>query len=186
MKKKGSPEPSFELYNEVTQQGINILLEIMGGRIHAESSIKIAGTLSGVTLLRDLFVGIERFPVGTRLTIPGMEDVISRMLEGKLKFCLKQLSINPDSGWNDPIPEEHNQSPFSTLEITDKFEMLFDTTYSKLGIEADWRAVTYGILGIQMIKQSEKILSPDIGKAILLNSMIEGSQSVPNDKSYVT
>jgi hypothetical protein len=92
-------------------------------------------------------------------------------------FC-QAAGIDPNSGWTDPVSDDH-QPHFSSTELNAKFEQQALAAYEQSSIPASFQSAAAGFAGIRIMQMGAQSLNPEIGKAVLINAIQAGAKTVP-------
>jgi hypothetical protein len=175
-------DPLFNLPRQQIQRIMELLFNCVVSSlndnrgVHLETAIAGTGAMGGLYLLRAARLPIDTLPVGQ----PVFSDAVNDSGPDLIGFASGVASMMGFSNntWDTPIPQDHE--PLRTVpELTKILEPAFYAIFHKEKIEESLFARFSIITGMDMLKQGEKILQPEVGKAILLRSIIAGSKTVP-------
>lgn len=156
-----------------------IIAGLSDGRgVHIETALTAAGALAGLAMLRNTDLDLSKMTPGEVVLYQGVDDQGPELIQELSAFC-DGFGFNPQTGWDTPVPEEH-QSLQSVLELNTRFEHEANAFYERFAVPLGARARVAAFTGVRMMKMASQVLNPEIGKAILLNAVVAGSKTVPN------
>ena len=154
--------------------------------VHLETAVTLAGSLAGVSILRSAVkeMGINlseliRTQPGAPVFIDKANDIGQEVSQMLIAIC-KPLKLDPNSGWTDPISEEHAPQRRPVHLVRD-FEAPFITFVDGKNLKPDLRPFVAALTGLKLIVMGINEINPDITKAILLSSMVASSKTVPSN-----
>ena len=144
-----------------------------------------AGSLAGVSILRsavksehiDLSNLIATKP-GSPVFIEKANEIGVELTDFMAAFC-KSMGIDPKSGWNHTVPEDH-QPLKPAVDLVREFEKPFVELMDTQKLRFELRPFAGGLSAIKLIKMGSKVLNPDIGKAIALTATVASSKTIPS------
>ena len=168
---KGETDAAIDLA-EVIYEGLKT-----GKGVHIETAITAAASLGGFALLRSTGINFSGINPGEPVLVQGLDEKGKEVLAAMSGTCTIH-NINPETGWTNEVPEQ-NTSQKSSLELIAQFERPFRLICENKGLAIDKWASVAGICAAKMIKQGERVLDPEIGKAIALKALVFSSKSAP-------
>lgn len=145
--------------------------------VHLETAIAGAGAMGGLYLLRSASLPIDQLPEGQVV----LSDVVNESGPELVAFAVRAASmmgLDCKAGWGIPIPPQH--TPRKTVaELTKLLEPPFHSSLHSQDMDDSLHSRLAIITGVDLIQQGERILSPEVGMAILVQAMVAGAKTVP-------
>ena len=180
-------QENFSQLNEAANQVTQIIFEHTKSErgVHVETAICAPCFLAGTLILRSTDVNLSKLepgqPVFVNMSNEGSQDVVNdtgRDVHNFMQKICSPLGIEPFSGWNQPIPDDH-QPLQSGIDLVQKIEEPFTDLMNRLGIPKEYHPYVAAFAGMKVIQMGKQALNPEIGKAIALNSLVAGCKTVP-------
>jgi len=99
-------------------------------------------------------------------------------LLGFMARVCQAMGIDPNTGWDQPAPDNH-QSLESGIELVRDMERPFGEMADRLSIAGSLRPNVAALSAVKLIKMGSQVLSPEIGKAIVLTSLMAACKTAP-------
>jgi hypothetical protein len=145
--------------------------------LHLETYIAAAASLAGVALLRSSGIDVSALTPGTPVLIDEVNDR-GVSLMGFMRAVSHSMGINAQTGWGQPVADDH-QPLVPMLELEARFEQPFVELCDRLAVPAAFRAHVAAMAVVKAIKLGEKVLDPEISKAVALSTVVAASKTVP-------
>jgi hypothetical protein len=153
--------------------------------VHAESAIATAAVLTGEYTLRAAGLDISTTQPGT----PIFSDVVNRLLfEAEGQLTISDVFINAlfaqgidvsKQSWPETVPEAH-QVMMDPLQVAARLRPHINNVFAAHEtIDPLERAYQCASATALLVAQTRRVLDPDIGKALALESMLKGAKTVP-------
>ncbi len=152
--------------------------------VHVETAISLAGSLAGVSILRnvatydkiDLTELIRTVP-GTPVFIESVNSIGTEVANFMMAYC-QSLGIDSKSGWSDDVPED-NQPLRLAVEMLYDYEKPFIELMDQQRVPPEFRPFVAALAAMKLIGKGAQILNPDIGKSIAISAAVAASKTVP-------
>ncbi len=161
---------------KVQQLIIDKLRDERGVRI--EDAISGAASLTGTYLLRSTGIPLDTMEPGSAV-FGDAADELGQQYFGFFQAVCGMMNINPSTGWGGPVPAV-NQPHKSVLQLTQLLEPAFLALCEEQAIPAEIRARVAIFTAARIIGVGRQVISPEIGKAIALESLVNSTKMVPH------
>ncbi len=162
---------SGRLFNSV----IETLKDSKG--LHLETALAGLGAMGGLYLLRATRLPIDSLMVGEVVLCDEVNE-LGPELVGFATGVASMMGFDGTTGWGSPVPPQHEPHK-SVSELTRALEPVFYEVFVQENIDPILYSRFVVLTALQMLKQGEAILPEEVGKSILLNSIVAGSKTVP-------
>lgn len=153
--------------------------------VHAETAIATAAVLVGECVLRAHIANLSDLPPQSALL---SDDVNRTLFEGDHELTISDVFINAlfaqgidvsTRSWVETIPEEH-QLILDPLAVIARIRPRLEDAFTQAGAhEMLERAYATASATALLVAQTRKVLDPNIGKALALESILRGAKTVP-------
>ena len=172
-------DPPMELLNpasdDIYKLAMKHLVDERG--VHIETAISACAALGGVALLRSANVDLSKVPDGAPVLVDAVDKEGPRII-GFISAVADAVGINPDSGWNDDVPPD-NRAHKSGPELVQLLEPEAVAVYDSHSVPAEWVPAVGALAALKIVYQGQKTLSPEIGKALLMQQFVASAKTKP-------
>ena len=150
--------------------------------VHIETAIAIAGSLAGVSLLRDTGLPFPHSEPGEVQSFFAEEvDERGTALVGFMSSACPLLGLDV-AFESAEIPPEHQPRENmieGVLQWVRDLETPCNQVLGEAKIEDSLRSHVYAFTALRLVKVGEQILSPAVGKALAVSAIVAGSKTAP-------
>ena len=170
----------LEQLDQASAELINLIIEGLRNEngMHLPTAIAAPSTLAGLALLRATGVDLSTMTPGTPVLVDAVNNGGTDLV-GFMSMMSQMIGIDPDSGWNDPVPPEY-ASLLPLVELEARFEQPFLALAGRLATPEQFLPHLAALAAVKLVVLGRDALSPDIGKAIVLSHVVEACKTVPH------
>lgn len=147
--------------------------------MHLPTIIAAPGVLAGLALLRATGVDVSTLTPGTPVLVDAVNDGGENLVTF-MSMLSKMLGMDADSSWNDPVPDNCQPQP-SLIELEAKLEQPFIDLADRKAVPVQFRPHLAALAALKLVVMGRNVLSPEIGKALILSTVVAACKTVPHD-----
>ncbi len=149
--------------------------------VHLETALAAAGYLAGYAILKSSGINLTSLPPGAPVFIDQVNDIGPQVIQYLQDLVARGRQSGSESLTAPPadsVPPDH-ASPRTYEDLFKLLAFRFDDLVTRHSIPPNWIPYTCTVPAARLIIDGQAQLAPSISKAIVIQSMVSASKTVP-------